>query len=148
PAEGSDFCYVSSGTWSLMGVELDAPLINEQTLALNFTNEAGVAGTTRLLKNIAGLWLLQECRRAWALEGNDYTYEELTQAAAEAQPYSGYIHPDAFLDPGHLPEKIAAYCKSTGQPVPCGHGAMARAILEGLARRYHEVLQNLESLTG
>jgi rhamnulokinase len=148
PAEGSEFCYISSGTWSLMGVELDAPLINEQTLALNFTNEAGVAGTTRLLKNIAGLWLLQECRRAWSLEGNEYTYEELTQAAAEADPYPGYIHPDTFIDPGHLPEKIAAYCEANGQPVPCGHGAMARAILEGLARRYREVLENLESLTG
>jgi rhamnulokinase len=148
PAQDSDFCYISSGTWSLMGVELDAPLINEQSLALNFTNEAGVAGTIRLLKNIAGLWLLQECRRAWALEGNKYSYEELTQAAAGAEPYPGYIHPDAFLEPGHMPEKITAYCESTGQPVPADHGAMARAILEGLARRYREVLENLESLTG
>ncbi len=148
PAEGSDFCYISSGTWSLMGVELNAPLINDQTLALNFTNEAGVAGTTRLLKNIAGLWLLQECRRDWALAGHEYSYEELTQAAAEAPPYAGYIHPDAFLEPGHMPAKIAAYCEATGQPVPGSHGAMARAILEGLARRYREVLENLEALTG
>ena len=148
PAQDSDFCYISSGTWSLMGVELDAPLINSQTLALNFTNEAGVAGTTRLLKNIAGLWLLQECRRAWALTGTEYSYDELTQAAAEAEPYPGYIHPDAFLEPGHMPARIAAYCDSTGQPVPGTHGAMARAILEGLARRYREVLDNLESLTG
>ncbi len=148
PAEGYDFCYISSGTWSLMGVELSAPLINEESLAMNFTNEVGVAGTIRLLKNIAGLWLLQECRRAWALAGNEYTYEELTQAATDAEPYEGYIHPDAFLEPGHMPEQIAAYCKSTGQPVPHHHGAMARAILEGLARRYREVLDNLELLTG
>lgn len=148
PAEQSDFCYISSGTWSLMGVELTAPLINNQTLALNFTNEAGVAGTTRLLKNIAGLWLLQECRRDWALAGKEYTYDELTQAAAEAEPYEGYICPDAFLEPGHMPAQIAAYCESTGQPVPRTHGAMARAILEGLARRYREVLENLEFLIG
>ena len=148
PAEQADFCYISSGTWSLMGVELTAPLINNQTLALNFTNEAGVAGTTRLLKNIAGLWLLQECRRDWALAGKEYTYDELTQAAAEAEPYEGYICPDAFLEPGHMPAQIAAYCESTGQPVPRTHGAMARAILEGLARRYREVLENLEFLIG
>ena len=148
PAEGTDFCYISSGTWSLMGVELSAPLINSQSLALNFTNEAGVAGTTRLLKNIAGLWLLQECRRDWALQGIEYSYEELVEAAAQAEPYSGYIHPDAFLEPGHMPAKIADYCVSTGQPVPGSHEAMARAILEGLARRYREVLENLESLIG
>jgi rhamnulokinase len=148
PAQGNDFCYISSGTWSLMGVELDAPLINDRSLALNFTNEVGVAGKIRLLKNIAGLWLLQECRRAWALDGNEYTYEELTEAAAAADEYPGYIHPDAFLEPGHLPERIAAYCVSSNQLVPQGPGAMARAILEGLAKRYNEVLGNLEELTG
>ncbi len=148
PAEGKDFCYISSGTWSLMGVELDAPLINEESLELNFTNEAGVSGTTRLLKNIAGLWVLQECRRAWALEGNEYSYEDLTQAASAAEPYAGYLNPDAFLAPGHMPGKIAEYCVSTNQPVPQGPGAMARAILEGLAIRYNEVLGNLEALTG
>ena len=148
PAEEPDFCYISSGTWSLMGVELSAPLINDMSLALNFTNEAGVAGTTRLLKNIAGLWLLQECRRDWMLAGYEYSYDELTQAAAQAEPYAGYIHPDAFLEPGHMPAKITDYCLSTGQPVPATHGAMARAILAGLARRYREVLENLESLTG
>jgi rhamnulokinase len=131
-----------------MGVELDAPLINEHSLALNFTNEVGVAGTIRLLKNIAGLWLLQECRRAWALKGREYSYDELMQAAANAEPYPGYINPDGFLEPGHMPERIATYCGSTGQAVPRDHGAMARAILEGLAKRYREVLDNLESLTG
>jgi rhamnulokinase len=148
PAQGNEFCYISSGTWSLMGVELDAPLINDRSLELNFTNEVGVAGKIRLLKNIAGLWLLQECRRAWALDGNEYTYEELTEAAAAADEYPGYIHPDAFLEPGHLPERIAAYCVSSNQLVPQGPGAMARAILEGLAKRYNEVLGNLEELTG
>ncbi len=148
PALDEHFCYISSGTWSLMGVELDAPLITPESLALNFTNEIGVGGKIRLLKNIAGLWLLQECRRAWALEGQEYSYDALMAMAAEAEPYPGYLHPDEFLEPGHMPEKIAAYCGSSGQPVPQGPGGMARAILEGLARRYREVLESLETLIG
>lgn len=148
PASGEDWCYISSGTWSLMGVELSAPLINERVLAENFTNEAGFGGTTRLLKNIAGLWVLQECRRDWALEGHAFSYGELTAMAAEEAPYAGYIPPDEFSQPGQMPRQIAAYCRHTGQPVPATPAAMTRAILEGLARRYAEALATLEDLTG
>jgi rhamnulokinase len=149
PAEGgSNWCYISSGTWSLMGLELDAPLINAQTLAANYTNEVGAAGKIRFLKNIAGLWLLQECRRAWAEDGAEYTYEELARMAAEAKPNSGVIDPDAFLEPGNMPAKIAAHCEAKGQGVPQTHGEFARAILESLARRYRDVLEDLERLSG
>src|SRR4029077_17602664 len=118
PAEGRDWCYISSGTWSLIGVELDAPVIDERALALNLTNEMGAGGKTRLMKNIAGLWLLQECRRAWESAGREYTYEDLTAAALTANPFSTVIDPDAFLEPGDMPAKIAKYCLANGQPVP------------------------------
>ncbi|HTP35879.1 MAG TPA: rhamnulokinase family protein [Candidatus Acidoferrales bacterium] len=149
PAEGGEnWCYISSGTWSLMGLELDQPIINAKSLAANYTNEVGVAGTIRFLKNIAGLWLLQECRRAWAKEGAEYTYEQLAQMAAEARPFPGRIDPDAFLEPGNMPAKIAAHCRANGCEPPRTHGEFARAILESLARRYREVLENLEALSG
>jgi rhamnulokinase len=147
PAEGGDnWCYVSSGTWSLMGLELDAPVIDEQSLALNYTNEVGVAGKIRLLKNIAGLWLLQECRRAWIEEGAEYSYEQLTRMAAEARPFTAAIDPDAFLEPGEMPSKIAGHCRKTGQGPPQTHGEYARVILESLALRYRAVLESLETL--
>ncbi|MDX2152733.1 MAG: rhamnulokinase family protein [Bryobacteraceae bacterium] len=148
PATGDDWCYISSGTWSLMGVEIDRPVINEHSLALNFTNEIGAEEKVRLLKNIAGLWLLQECRRSWALSGQEYSYEDLTRLAAAAKPFSAIIPPDKFLEPGHMPERIAAYCRDTGQPAPEQPGEVARAILEGLALRYRQVLESLESLLG
>ena len=107
------WCYISSGTWSLMGLELDRPVINAQSLAANYTNEVGVSGKIRFLKNIAGLWLLQECRKAWMLEGREYTYEQLARLASEARPFTAAIDPDAFLEPGGMPEKIAAYCNRT-----------------------------------
>jgi rhamnulokinase len=131
-----------------MGVEIDAPLIDETSLALNFTNEIGAEGNVRLLKNIAGLWVLQECRRAWARSGREYTYEKLMQLAAESAPFAAVIDLDAFLDPGHMPERIAEYCRHTGQPEPEQPGAMCRVILESLALRYRQVVENLESLTG
>ncbi len=149
PAQGGrNWCYVSSGTWSLMGLEVEAPVINEQSLALNFTNEVGVAGTIRLLKNIAGLWLLQECRRAWSLEGHEYSYEQLARMAAEARRFPAAINPDAFLEPGGMPSKIAGHCRETGQQPPGTPGEYARAILESLALRYRQVLESLELLGG
>jgi rhamnulokinase len=148
PAVGDSWCYISSGTWSLMGVELDAPVIDARSLALNMTNEMGAGGKVRLLKNIAGLWLLQECRRAWSLEGRDYGYEDLASMAAGTPPFSAVIDPDAFLEPGDMPAKIAAHCRSTGQTPPGSEAAMARTILESLALRYREVLEDLESLAG
>lgn len=148
PAEGRDWCYISSGTWSLMGVELAEPLINEGSLELNFTNEIGAEGRIRFLKNIAGLWLVQECRRAWALEGRDYSYEELANLAAEAPAFQAVLDPDAFLEPGRMPEKIAAYCRRTGQTPPAEPGPMCRSIFESLALRYRQVLESLEGLLG
>jgi rhamnulokinase len=149
PAESGDhWCYISSGTWSLMGLELDRPVINEQTLAANYTNEVGVSGKIRFLKNIAGLWLLQECRKAWMLEGREYTYEQLARLASEARPFSAAIDPDAFLEPGDMPAKIIAYCHRAGQAPPATDGEFARAILESLALRYRNVMENLETLTG
>jgi rhamnulokinase len=147
-AEGNNWCYISSGTWSLMGVEIPQPVINEQSLRLNYTNEVGVGGRIRLLKNIAGLWLLQECRRAWSLEGTAYTYDELTRMAADARPFSALIDPDAFLEPGEMPRKIAEHCRARGEAPPATHGEFARAILESLAIRYRQVLEDLETLSG
>jgi rhamnulokinase len=148
PAEGDDWCYISSGTWSLMGVELEQPVITAASMAANFTNEVGVHGRIRFLKNIMGLWPLQECRRAWALDGRDHNYDELTRQAAQAEPFTAVIEPDEFLEPGRMPQRIVEYCLRTGQKEPAGAGTMARVILESLALRYREVLESLESLTG
>lgn len=147
-AVGENWCYISSGTWSLMGLELDNPVINAQSLAANYTNEVGVSGKIRFLKNIAGLWLLQECRKAWTLEGREYSYEQLTRMAEAARPFAAAINPDAFLEPGDMPAKIAAYCERSGQPAPATDGEYARAILESLALRYRNVMENLETLSG
>lgn len=148
PAEGDAWCYISSGTWSLMGVELAEPIINKQSLALNFTNEVGAGGRIRFLKNIAGLWLLQECRREWALEGREYSYAELTDLAASARSHVARLDPDAFLEPGRMPQKIVDYCRATGQDVPEQPGEMCRVILESLAEKYRQVLESLEALLG
>jgi rhamnulokinase len=147
-ADGNNWCYISSGTWSLMGLELDAPIINAKSLSANYTNEVGVSGKIRFLKNIAGLWLLQECRRAWTQEGSEYSYDQLAQMAADARPFTAILDPDAFLEPGHMPAKITAHCRTTGFGEPRTHGEFARTILEGLALRYRDVLENLEALSG
>lgn len=148
PAEGDDWCYISSGTWSLMGAELDAPVINEQVLQQNLTNEMGAGGKVRFLKNIAGLWLLQECRRAWALGGTEYSYDDLVRQAAAAKPFTAILNPDAFLEPGGMPRQIAEHCKASGQPAPATPGEFTRTILESLAVRYRQVIESLEALAG
>jgi len=148
PGEGDDWCYVSSGTWSLMGVELPGPVIDARALELNYTNEAGVEGRTRLLKNIAGLWVLQECRRCWAEAGERHSYEELAQMAEESGPAKALIDPDDFLLPGDMPERIAQWLRARELPEPRGKGETCRIILESLAERYRQVLEGLESLTG
>jgi rhamnulokinase len=148
PAAGAGWCYISSGTWSLMGAELEAPVVNSKSLALNMTNEMGVNGTTCLLKNIAGLWLVQECRRAWSLDGQEFGYDELAGMAAGARPFSAVIDPDAFLEPGDMPSKIAAQCHFTKQAAPANPAEYVRTILESLALRYRQVLASLETLTG
>ncbi|MGA8577728.1 MAG: FGGY-family carbohydrate kinase, partial [Bryobacteraceae bacterium] len=148
PARGDGWCYISSGTWSLMGVESAAPVIDEQSYNLNFTNEAGVAGRTRLLKNIAGLWLLQECRRAWAAQGERFGYDELMQMAEASGPARAIIDPDDFLQPGDMPARIATWCGERSLEAPKTKGEFCRTILESLAHRYCEVLPGLEGLTG
>ena len=145
---GDNWCYISSGTWSLMGLELDHPVINSESLAANVTNEAGVGGKIRFLKNIAGLWLLQECRRAWAKEGQDFSYAQLMEQAAAAKPSSTVLDLDAFYTPGHHPERIQDFCRNTEQEVPQDTGSICRVILYSLAVRYREVLAILERLSG
>ena len=147
---GGRTAFLSSGTWSLLGTELTAPIISESARELNFTNEAGVCGTTRLLKNIAGLWLLQACRRRWAVAGDGNSYDELVRAAADRQYAFGALfdpdHPD-FLHPDDMPSAIAAYCRQTGQTAPSNPPAYTRAIFESLALKYRVVLESLERLT-
>ena len=151
PAAGPDFAYLSCGTWSLMGTEVKTPVLTAEALRLNFTNEGGVYGTYRLLKNIMGLWLLEESRRAWERgSGAKIGYPELLAEAAAASPFRSLIDPDdgRFLNPAHMPEAIAAYCRDTNQPVPESHGQFARCILESLALKYRYVLGKTESLAG
>jgi rhamnulokinase len=148
PAKGNSWAYISSGTWSLMGVEIPAPVINEKALAYNFTNEGGVGGSIRFLKNIMGLWLVQECRRSWEKSGTTYDYEELAAMAHASSPFVSMIDPDdaSFLLPEDMPSAIADYCRRTGQPVPSSTGALVRCALESLALRYRWVLERLEEL--
>jgi rhamnulokinase len=148
PAQGEDWCYISSGTWSLMGVEMRAPLITDRTLELNFTNEGGVGGTFRFLKNIMGLWLVQESRRTWQRAAEDLSYDELTRLAANAPAFVSIIEPDhpSFLMPGDMPSRIRAFCEKTGQTPPQDKGALVRCCLESLALKYRWVLERLEEL--
>ena len=150
PADGDDWAYLSSGTWSLIGVELPSPLISDAAREHNFTNEAGFGGTTRFLKNIVGLWLLQESRRAWARAGEDLDYAELNRLAEQAEPLRSLINPNAerFMKPEDMPGEIAAYCRETGQPEPETPGQVVRCILESLALLYGKSLDVLEQLTG
>ncbi len=151
PAQpGGDWAFLSSGTWSPLGVELPAPIINRAALALNFTNEGGAWSTTRLLKNLTGMWLLEECRREWAREGMPTGYEGLCEAALAADPFRSIIDADdpLFLSPGGMPGKIAAFCRRTGQPVPEDQGAFTRAIFESLALSYRCVLDELRQILG
>ena len=150
PAQGGDWAYISSGTWSLMGVETPEPIVTDQALALNFTNEGGVENTFRFLKNIMGLWLVQECRRTWAQAGNEMSYPQMTQLAESAKPFSALIDPDddAFLPPGDMPSRIVDYCKRTEQSPPSDPGEIIRCALESLAFKYRWVLEKLEAVRG
>jgi rhamnulokinase len=146
-----DTAFLSSGTWSLLGVEMPHPVISDRGRDLNFTNEGGVLGTTRLLKNIAGLWLLQACRRDWAARGQALSYDVIVAAAASTERrFSSLIDPDqpALLNPSNMTEAIADACRRTGQPVPADAAAYARTIFESLALKYRIVLEWLEELTG
>ena len=151
PAEpGQDWAFLSSGTWSLIGVELAAPLINDEVRAHNYTNEAGYGGMTRFLKNIAGMWLLQECQRAWRQTGRVFAYDGLMEQAAAAAPFRSLVHPNAegFARPADMPRALADYCRATGQPPPETPGECVRCVLESLALLYRQSLGELERLTG
>jgi len=142
--------FISSGTWSLMGVESKQPVTSEQALALRFTNEGGVTGDVLLLRNISGLWLLQECVRQWRSEGRQYTWGEVGQLAADAAPFRSLVDVDAseFLAPENMPAAIREYCRRTKQTQPGSEAAMARCCLESLSLKYRSVLEALEALTG
>ncbi len=150
PAAGDGWCYISSGTWSLMGVEIAEPIINEKSLAYNYTNEGGVGGTIRFLKNIMGLWLVQECRRHFTREGHEHSYSELTQMAARSKGFGAVIDPDhkPFLSPGDMPAKIDQFCKDTRQRTPNTRGDYVRTCLESLALTYRRTLEGLEDVLG
>ena len=150
PTAEKDFAFISCGTWSLFGTEPDAPIVNDVSAGLNFTNEGGYQRATGFLKNICGLWLIQESRRQWKREGNDWSYADLERFALEAAPFGSFIDPDdpAFVAPGNLPRRIREYCERTGQPVPGTVGETVRCIYESLALKYRQVLEGLETCTG
>lgn len=150
PAQNQDFAWISSGTWSIMGAEVREPQVGEKALEYNFTNEGGVFGTWRLSKNIMGLWLVQECKRTWADQDENLSYEEITRLASEAKPFIAMIDPDdgQFFHPGDMPERIRNYCVNTNQTVPQAKGEIVRVALESLVLKYRWVLERLEELTG
>lgn len=150
PATGERYAYLSSGTWSLMGVQVPEPIINDKSREYNFTNEGGVCDSTRLLKNITGLWIIQECRRTWANEGDALSYAEITRLAEKAPPFTALIdteHGD-FLAPGDMPARIRDYCARTGQQPPQDKGTVVRVALESLALKYRWTLEKLEDMLG
>ena len=150
PCEDGDFAFLSSGTWSLFGTELDKPIVNETSMNINITNEGGFDGSTGFLKNIIGLWLIQESRRAWRRQGREYSYAELESLALEAAPLRCFIDPDdpAFTPPGDIPARVREYCAATGQYVPQTVGEVMRCIYESLALKYRFALGQLEAATG
>ncbi len=149
PAEGENWAYISSGTWSLVGIEVKRPIITQEALEGNFTNEGGVGSTIRFLKNITGLWLVQQCRKAWSDE-EDLSYDDLTRMASEAEPYAALIDPDSpeFLNPVDMPEAIRTYCRKTGQTPPELKSSFVRSVLESLALKYRYVIEQIERITG
>jgi rhamnulokinase len=140
--------FISSGTWSLVGTELDEPVLTSRAMRLNFSNEGGVEGTTRLLKNVMGLWLLQGCRRSWAQQDRRFTYGELMEAAAREQAFRHLVDPDdsSFSNPGDMPGAIDRFLRKTDQPTPATPGAYARAVFDSLALKYRIVIRDLQSL--
>jgi rhamnulokinase len=150
PAEGEDWAYISSGTWSLMGVENNKPIINSKSFEYNFTNEGGAEGTFRFLKNIMGLWLLQECRRSWSVTGYQVSYADLVETAKTANSFKTFIDPDysGFYNPQDMPTEIDKYCADTMQDSPETVGEYVRTILEGLAFKYRLVLDQLREVSG
>jgi rhamnulokinase len=150
PAAAPHFAWISSGTWSVVGAEVPEALIDDQSLRYNFTNEGGACGTFRFSRNVMGLWLVQECRRTWLQQGEDYSYSTLAEMAAQAEPFQAVVDPDhsEFLRPGDMPARIRSYCRATGQPAPQEKGVVLRCALEGIALKYRWVLERLEEMLG
>src|SRR5262249_21337122 len=142
--------FVSAGTWSLVGVEVAEPVITDATFEANLTNEGGVGGTFRLLRNVTGLWLVHECRRVWALEGREYSFDQLVALAKDAPALRCFIEPNdpVFAEPGDMPARVRAFCAHTGQPEPVEPGAVVRCILESLALKHAQTIGLLGSITG
>ncbi len=149
PAEVDDFIWISSGTWSIVGMNTPEPIINEASYKYNFTNEGGLDGTYRFSKNVMGLWVVQQCRQQWINEGKEYSYTELTEWAKKADSLKSFVDPDytAFLRPGKTAERVKEYCQITGQPIPQTEGEIIRAVLQGLALRYRYVIEKLEEVS-
>ena len=149
PASGENWAYLSSGTWSLLGIESKKPLVSEQTLQMNFTNEGGVDGTTRFLKNIMGMWLIQECKRIWD-EEKEMEWQEIVDLSSASEPFRSLINPDniMFLNPRNMPEAIQNYCKKTNQPIPETKGEMARCVYDSLVLKYKFTIKQIETVTG
>lgn len=150
PAEEKDFIFLSSGTWSLFGTELDTPIVNEKSLEMNITNEGGCEGKTGFLKNIIGLWLIQESRRHWGRHGESYSYADLEKLALEAEPFKCFIDPDApeFTPMGDIPGRVREYCRRTNQYVPETVGEIMRCIYESLAMKYRQTFDKIKGCTG
>lgn len=150
PCESGDFAFLSSGTWSLFGTELQKPIVNETSLKINITNEGGFGGTTGFLKNIIGLWLIQESRRQWQREGKDYSYADLEKLALSEEPFKCFIDPDApeFVPQGNIPERVREFCRKTGQYVPESVGEIMHCIYESLAMKYRMTFEKLCECTG
>ena len=149
PCEDGDFAFLSSGTWSLFGTELDEPIVNETSMNINITNEGGFDGSTGFLKNIIGLWLIQESRRQWKREGKEYSYADLEKLALAAEPFKCFIDPDApeFVPHGNIPERVREFCRKTGQYVPETVGEIMRCIYESLAMKYRLTFEKLRECT-
>jgi rhamnulokinase len=150
PFRASDSVFISAGTWSLVGLERQLPLITDGAFAANLTNEGGVDGTFRLLRNVTGLWLIDECRRAWSLGGREYSYDELVALANEAPALRAFIEPNdpGFAQPGDIPERVRTFCARTDQPEPPDPGSVVRCILESLALKHAETVETLASVAG
>ena len=149
PCENGDFAFLSSGTWSLFGTELDKPIVNETSMNINITNEGGFDGSTGFLKNIIGLWLIQESRRQWKREGKEYSYADLEKLALAAEPFKCFIDPDApeFVPHGNIPERVREFCRKTNQYVPETVGEIMRCIYESLAMKYRLTFEKLRECT-
>jgi len=148
PAENENFAYLSSGTWSLMGIEVKDPVISEESYTMNFTNEGGVEGTIRFLKNITGMWLLEQCRKEWEGAGQIYTYPEMVNLSNSAEGFRSLVDPDhpSFANPESMTSAIVLFCKYTGQPYPRNHAEFIRCIFDSLSLKYKYVLNSLQKI--